>query len=650
MSTSFRGDIEGLRGIAILVVVLFHLGVPGFSGGFIGVDVFFVLSGYLISGILAAEIEATGRLDLVRFYARRARRLLPAALLVIVVTIIGAWFVYAPSEQRYLAASAFFAATYVSNLWFGHETLDYFGANPETNPFLHTWSLSVEEQFYLVWPLLMLAASGAWQRRISRRRLVGIMAVAAAVSFVSSLILTATIQPWAFFLSPPRAWEFAVGALAALIPRRSAGPASASRLPLVWLGLLSVFGSTFLLSKQSLFPGWLVVPAVLGTAAALRAGPGLGNPLDTAPLRWLGRISYSLYLWHWPVLVLPVAAFGPQPIPVRLALGGLAVLLAMASLRLVEDPIRHGGWLAARPRISLVGAIGVTALVATASVAWRVHASGAAVTPAQLRFTRAAEDYDALIAAGCALDLLTAAPRPCVFGDTSGTHTLVLMGDSHAGQWFDAVDSIAKGRGWRVVVAVKSECPVPLVEYVHPRLKRRYAECGRWRDQVLARIDSLRPFAVITASSYAYTRIYDVSESAWQSGLEAVLTRLTATGSQVVLLRDTPRPNFHVPTCLARAQWPPFLSRGGACAFDLAEAMYEEVYALEQAAAARVEGVTVVDLTAEICESPLCYPDAGTMVKFRDSNHLTATMVRHLAPALAAQLPFPPQRTAVPGA
>src|ERR1700688_3233174 len=233
---AFRPDLEGLRGIAILLVVGYHVGVPGFGGGYIGVDVFFVLSGYLITGLLWRELEATGRLRLIEFYARRARRLLPAATLVLVVTLMASRFVYAPLEQQGFTGTAVATAAYISNVWFAKESINYLASDRAVNPFLHTWSLSVEEQFYLLWPMLLAVTFYCGARSARVRRIVTTMGILAIASLVAGVWLPTGAQPPAVFSSPSRAWEFAVGGLGALFTEYSARNNIVPMRVLAWLG------------------------------------------------------------------------------------------------------------------------------------------------------------------------------------------------------------------------------------------------------------------------------------------------------------------------------------------------------------------------------------------------------------------------------
>jgi peptidoglycan/LPS O-acetylase OafA/YrhL len=270
----FRADIEGLRGIAVLLVVLFHARIPGFRGGFTGVDVFFVLSGYLITGLLVAEVRTSGQIDLTRFYARRARRLLPAAALTVCTVMALGFCLMAPQELEMLGRTALATSLYASNIFFAVNEADYFAASVETNPLLHTWSLAVEEQFYLVWPFLIMLGL---QR--SFRALLWLMSGLTAASLSLSVWQTLSMPNWAFYASPARAWEFGIGGLAAMIPAGTAARTWRGVQAGGWLGLAGIVGSGVWITRQMGFPGWIAMAPALSTAVALVAGsvPGRGE-------------------------------------------------------------------------------------------------------------------------------------------------------------------------------------------------------------------------------------------------------------------------------------------------------------------------------------------------------------------------------------
>jgi len=377
----FRPDLEGLRAVAVVLVLLYHASVPGFTGGYVGVDVFFVLSGFLITGLLLREVRRTGAISLPSFYARRARRLLPAAALVLLVTIVASVFMMPPLRVPDVAGDATSAALYVSNIHFALQATDYLQADLAPSPILHFWSLSVEEQFYLFWPaIVLLVARG----RSDPGRWIAVAAgIIAVASFGLSLWLTEANAPWAFFSLPTRAWELGLGAFLAI------GAAQLSRIPArpaaiaAWVGLAMVGASGVVLDSSTPFPGVAALLPTLGCALVIAGGfrqsaLAPGRWLSTAIPRFLGRISYSLYLWHWPLLVLPAVALDMKlPWWARGALVLIAIGLAAATQRWVESPLRLGRGVGTLPHRNLAMAGALSLIVATVSLGIGVRATNA---------------------------------------------------------------------------------------------------------------------------------------------------------------------------------------------------------------------------------------------------------------------------------
>jgi peptidoglycan/LPS O-acetylase OafA/YrhL len=365
---AFRPDLEGLRGVAILAVLLFHAGIPGTDGGFVGVDIFFVLSGFLITGLLLREREERGSISLSGFYARRARRILPAALVVLVAILVASWFVLPPLDIPDVAKDVFASALFVGNIRFALQATDYFAADVVRSPVLHYWSLGVEEQFYLLWPfLLILAMRFGGRVRVSAGVLVATVLV---LSLVFSLVVTGIDAPWAFYSLGGRAWQLALGGLLAVGAQRIA------RLPWQvtsvagWAGLAAVIASVVMIGPDIPYPGLIALVPSLGAAGLIVSGGGrlsVGRLLAVRPLRFLGLISFSLYLVHWPILVLPAAAlpFGEElPLATRALLVLASIGLAVLSYRFIEQPF-HRGWLSRRPSPATLSgaAAGILAVV-----------------------------------------------------------------------------------------------------------------------------------------------------------------------------------------------------------------------------------------------------------------------------------------------
>jgi peptidoglycan/LPS O-acetylase OafA/YrhL len=640
----FRSDIEGIRGVAILLVVAFHSGVPWMSGGFVGVDVFFVLSGFLITGLLARELASTGDVDLGEFYARRARRLLPAFLVVVMATIALALWIYAPIDQQPIAAHARNVALHYGNVAFAREAVDYHASSG--NPFLHTWSLAVEEQFYIIWPLLfvLLGRAGDGTRpssELTKRFALGVAATG-GVSFIASLWLTGAAQPWAFFGMPTRIWEFALGGLIALDAGRLSKISTKSGTLLQTGGVAAIAFATLFYDQATPYPGLAALTPVLGTAALLVGGMAtsagvLTRGLSTPVLRWFGRVSYSWYLWHWPLVGLGAVIDWRIGVVGRLAWSGVALVLAVLTLRFVEEPARRSNWLRDRSYSLNLVALGASLTAVLIAFGAMLVAQRRVSSPAQRLYAAAREDA---MEHDCWGSLLENATAPCVFGDRSARETVVLMGDSHAEHWLPAVDRIGKERGWKVLAMVKPACPVAdIPELVNGRLKRRYTECTAWRRAMLRRIVALRPLAVILSSYDHYMPAEGklsesrVTPTSWRDGLRRTYSLLSTAGINTVVMRDVPQPGFDVPACLSRrAARAPFRFRD--CSYDRDESLSQRAILAQNEAARGLDRVAFVDMTDRLCTRSPCAVALRGSVVYRDDDHLTAAFSRSEAPVL----------------
>jgi peptidoglycan/LPS O-acetylase OafA/YrhL len=643
--SSFRPDIEGLRAVAILLVVCFHAGMPWLRGSFIGVDVFFVLSGYLITELLLNEMDRTGGIDFARFYARRIRRLLPASLLMLVCTLLAAVALLSPIEVVRVSKSAIATATYVSNVWFFLRSTDYFSPNVNANPLLHTWSLAVEEQFYLVWPFLVfLCAKGNRPRKI----IIGALTAVTILSLAASVWLTRALQPFAFFGTPTRGWEFAAGGLAMLL-QKSEFLRIFRHVAAAWLGAALILAAAVWLTPTSGFPGALAVIPVAGTVMVLIAGKfaasqtGLFALLGSRVFQTLGGLSYSWYLWHWPVLV-----FGRILLPARQGML-TSILLLLASLliawgthSLIENPIRFSRSLVVKPTYSLLFGVAMTIVGAVSGAIFLTLGQRSATSPKQLVFLNASDDvkYERDCITGFRNDQL----KICSFGSSSSS-TLVLFGDSHAGQWLPALREVANREPWHVLTVLKQACPSAMVPIYNPRLQREEHECATWRNKALSYIHSLKPSIVVTSNASGYVKhsslqdgYAQLSIQKWQDGIGSTLQSLNASAGLVVLLRDTPRADFDVPICLSRTTSHPSLFPADTCHLSEQQVLSQSVWQAEISAARSVEHVLSLDMTGLFCRSGQCPPMSDGMVVYRDGNHLTATFSASLAPSLASEL------------
>ncbi len=621
----FRGDIEGLRALAILLVIAFHVELPGWAGGFFGVDVFFVISGYLITSLLTRELEQSGRISLRSFYARRARRLLPASALMVVATLVAAGLLLTPLELERLAKTARATAAYVGNFYFIGESANYFAPDVKANALLHTWSLAVEEQFYLIWPA---AFAVAFRLAPSRRSL----AVACGAVTIPSLIAWAMVsEPWAFFGSPARAWEFGLGALVSLVPpgsprRRRAGP--------IWValgcaGFVAILASAHWFDGRSGLPRAQTLVPTLGAAALLVAGANaphgwITRLLAIRPLQAIGRLSYGWYLWHWPILILAKLTTPAITLQGRLALALLALAICGASYLLLERPVRTLHYLVARPVTSLVGAAALTLASIACAVAARQVAIEAERAPEYRAIMDTVNEPSLLNPAGCLYP--TNEIRECAFGVADSRTTIVLFGDSLAGQWAPAINAIAVARGWRLVTLLKAACsPADILTR-----NGRQDDCALWRGKAIRRIVELRPAIVVVSCSRLYPTYFGYE--AWRDGFRRTLETLAQAKSRIVVLATTPMIGIEAPTRVLRA-----MRRGGdtsRCAGLRGTALDARFLEMERQAVTGVPGVQLDDLSDFFCDAVYCPAMKERVLVYLDGTHSSPAFLRTLTPAL----------------
>jgi peptidoglycan/LPS O-acetylase OafA/YrhL len=652
---AFRPDIEGLRAVAVVTVVLAHAGLA-FPGGFVGVDVFFVISGFLITRQLVGELDKRGKVSFARFYARRFRRIVPAATVVGIATIVasGAWL--SPLRIDALSKDAVWSALSFVNWSLAQQGTDYFHATAAPSPFQHYWSLSVEEQFYLVWPvLLVLTAALAGRRWGQRRVLVVALGIVVVASFTLSVVVTGQSQPWAYFGSHTRAWELALGALLAVtVPVWTRlRPAIAAGLGWVGIGLIAV--ALFAFGDGTLYPGALVAVPVVGSALVIAAGcaqPRWGPEvvLRVGPMQFLGRMSYSWYLWHWPALLLLPAALDRDP-DTQTALVAVIGSLALAVLthRCVEEPFRSNAGFARHPQRGIIVGSGLIAVATTTALvvgaiivvptsAGTVATPSVALTPAAVveatRATTLPSDLtpplesalrDQAPTHGCFIEYAGTAPNltdDCVFGDPNGKRTMVLLGDSHAAQWAGAVFRWASQHGWKVWFIGKSSCqPGWYPDFIAPALHRLYTECNSFREAAFAFIQQLRPELVVVGSLSRGSTITP-------AGMEKSTRMLRDAGAKVLFIADNPYMGIDPPACLA--DHPDDIQR---CAVPREAAGVNAPERLAEVQGALAGGAQVWDPIPYLC-ADTCPSVIGNIEVYKDENHLTNTFTTSLLPEL----------------
>jgi peptidoglycan/LPS O-acetylase OafA/YrhL len=659
----FRLDIQGLRGFALVLVLLCHANLPFAAGGYVGLDVFFVLSGFLITGLIVGEIERSGRLSVIGFYGRRAKRLLPLAVTVLVAILAGSALIFSTLQREAVGGDVLAAALYIVNWRFTAQSVDYFDAG-DVSPVQHFWSLSVEEQFYFVWPLLLIF--GAWWARQAGRNLrpslLWVVAPVGIISLAYSIQFSVADPEAAYFSTATRLWELAAGGtLALLLPAGTAMGRRTSAL-LVVAGVAVLLATMAVYDPGTAYPGWRALLPVLAAIAIIVAGTArtVSAPvrlLTREPFQHLGRVSYAWYLWHWPALIFAAALLGELSPPMLLVITALSWIPAVITHHLIEEPLRRSRSLGRRPRKSLAVGLGFTSFAVVAVIAMQAAqpkipvaqpsaAPGAMVSgpaPVPQRMAAAVrphprdvrEDRGELYEDGCMIWGSNLEPGPCVYGDPTSKTTVVLLGDSHALQYFPALRRLAEQRRWRLVGLVRAGCVIADVDY--------RPHCNEWRKRILRRIHLReRPSLIVvsnaTASRYKVVRggsrlDRDASQPLLETGFARTLLRLQQTGARLAVIRDQPMAPRAPAECVAES-----LRRLDRCAFA-AERSDERSF--DARAARDIPGVRLIDPMPVLCPNGRCPAVIGNVVVYRDTYHLTATFARTMTAWLDRQLPQP---------
>jgi len=647
---SYRKDIDGLRALAILPVVLYHAGIPGFGGGFVGVDVFFVISGYLMAMLISGEIDH-GEFSLLRFYERRIRRIFPALFTMLAASFIAAWFLFMPAEFTYFARSLKSAALFTSNIQFNRES-GYFDIGAHMKPLLHTWSLAVEEQFYILFPLLLLVL-----HRVARQKVALVLTCLLVISFAAGTWMLSRSQTEAFYLLQFRAWELLIGALLAfnVIPRPKK---PLIRAGLASVGMLLIVGAISFFSDRTLFPGPAAVLPCAGAALIIHGrdewGPA-GRILRSRLLVSIGLISYSLYLWHWPIIVFGREFTGRELSLVEACLVlPLSLAIAFLSWRFVERPFR--GRASAVPRMHLfVGAASVViAAVALGKFVkedegvpgrlptdiQKVYAS----TYDESRFSRVPCFVDSDSEGPPAADIR--AGRLCTVGaQDNGNPSFLVWGDSHSGAMAPAIDAAASKAGTQGLFAGHASCPpLPGVQLTLPGYTER---CGRFNEAVRDLIKSRHiPLVFLVAYWPKYVHdsempnegpFFDPSvpppledrSSSVVATLDTLMADLTKLGTKVVLVSDVPEMGHYMPEAVAKA-----MMRGASTDVAPPLSYIAKRQALSRTILSRFAaryGATIIDPLPAICSDGRCDSVRNGLPLYKDADHLTATFARELS-------------------
>ena len=600
-------QIQGLRAIAALLVTIFHARLM--PGGFIGVDIFYVISGYLITGLILREIDKTGGLDLNEFYQRRIKRLLPTSVFVLFITAMVGLFVLPQITRDVLGRDLFAAAAYVSNYLFAWWENDYQNLNATPSPFIHYWSLAVEEQFYVVWPIFILFLS-----RYGKRAILNGVAIVTALSLLLSVYLTQAAPIWAFYSLPTRAWELGVGALLLFIPDKYL-----RNRYFPWIGALGLAIATLQFDESTAFPGINALLPVAATAiliGTIPIWPRFFNDLSNNRLmQWLGAISYPLYLWHWPALVLPSSALGrPLRIRERIFCIILTIVLAHLTSKFVEQPLRHRKF----PAKKIYGFFATTTIVSL--LAGAVIASTAS-SVINVKGTNYSFDLKQVVAKpavygdGCHVNYGETESGDCTYGEIGSPVKIILYGDSHAAQWFPTLEKLAREKGFELTSLTKSACS----SVDSPRSNQgayKNSECEKWRENSIKRIQKMKPDAVIVSSFQYFTEPGGYSSRAqwWNEGQRRLLADLQGSSANLIYISDTPHPLRDIPNCLASKS-------------------FESCNTTEKTPNLIINGFKKINPTPWLC-TDICPAIKDGYVVYRDGSHISVEAAVALSPLL----------------
>ena len=608
-------QIQGLRALAAILVTLFH--AKWVSGGFIGVDIFYVISGFLITGLLLREIDRSGTINFKEFYSRRFKRLLPTSFFVLAITAVVSWMLIPATMRTSLGRDVIAASLYVSNYLFAWWQADYQNLDATPSPVIHYWSLAVEEQFYLVWPLLILLFFTLSKYLKNRMVLTYLVATITLASFIFSIYQTENSPIWAFYSLPTRAWELGLGALLVLVPPFK------TRKFIGLIGFVLLIISAFLFNESTPFPGLNAALPVIGTVlliATINSWPPFLNDVANSRIsQWLGEISYPLYLWHWPLLVLPSTYFArPLEVYERLLAIAATILLADLTHRFIEEPYRNKKILPILVYKKAAYVTGISVFMGAVIMftnSDKIDISGikGAVSLAQIKARP--QIYDD----GCHANYAQTKSGKCEYGKLDSDKTMVLYGDSHAAQWFPALIEIANRSGYKLISLTKSACPsVETVRRDQGGFKM--SRCVQWRENTIKRIQDIEPDVLIMSSFQYFAQPPQFNDRTqwWNEGQRKLLNQVKNSSPHLIYITDTPHPTRDIPACLSNYS-------------------ITECNTSERSKNLSIPGFKVIDPNPWLC-SNVCPAVKDGVVAYRDASHISVDISLALIPRLTQAL------------
>jgi peptidoglycan/LPS O-acetylase OafA/YrhL len=666
----FRPDIEGLRAIAVLCVVIAHSGI-GLHSGFIGVDIFFVISGFLITRHIFLEAIKTNTISLAQFYARRILRILPASMFVLLCTLLASFIWLSPLQFLNYATDALWATFSAFNYRLAIDGTDYFNTTTIPTPFQHYWSLCVEEQFYFIWPLIMLVLAKLFSKKSYFGNIVSaVLLVIIAVSLYLSYTITISSQPWAYFGLHTRAWQMAIGALLAVNIQKFANLPSRFASVLSWIGFGGLMYALATFTETTPYPSlWAVIPT-LSTTLVVATGVNLNKAsfesvFGGSIFQYIGKISYSWYLVHWPIMVIFLLAGERNNFVDQIASIVISFFVAVVHYYIIENPIRHN--VAIKSKLKNTYILGLCLLLIAGSISGGLVYLKTKNLESKTNSQNSSEQQKAIIpdktidteanlfkkieeatklkelpqnlenpletiekdkVNGCISlkeEVEINEKSICLKGDNTFTKTIAIIGDSHAHQWLDSIFKIAEKNKYKVATYTKSACPILDIKSIDGTLKRDYTECYSWREEVLKRMAKLKPDIIIHTGI-----IY--KESSPEKYRE-MIQKFQSITKNVIQIVDNPQPQANLSECLVKNT-----NDITKCNFDTKKGLNGKTQRDAEIQVAKELGIQIVDTLPWFCDKDICPAIIDNIAVYRDNSHITNTYAKYLTNVLEQRL------------
>jgi len=637
---SYKPEIQGLRAIAVLLVYFAHSRFIFFDGGFIGVDVFLVISGYVITLSLINEYQKKSFISISNFFIRRFWRLAPALFFMLTLSSAIALVMLAPYEQIQNYGSLQSAYLWISNFYFLFAETDYFTASASENLFLHTWSLGLEEQFYLAWPFILLYALGYFSKnkaihtnRTGLKILISFLIVS-LLFFVFLILINDNNR--AFYLTPARFWQFASGAIIAYIELKFIGTNFSKKkvyLVLSLIGLLGIFLSAILLNSSSAYPSWFIFIPTISTILVIYSGcikqrNLISSLLSNKVMTWLGDISYSVYLWHWPILYF----HKKLDIFFDFLNSFTAILLTLCissfSYYFIERKLtkKHSSF--GRVKTLVCFLVSITLFITYVNQLKNISQTGLNQNE-QLQIHSQRLIKSSIYSSGCDSWYSSSALTPCLTYATNNNEskTLILLGDSVAAQWFDILGKHYGEKGWRVIVLTKSSCPIVNQSFYYKRIKQKYTVCDNWRKSAIQFIQTEKPELLIFGNSNGYS----FSEEQWYSGTLDVLNEIHTHVESIGIIGGTPLLEMNGPTCISRKKW--LNNNFNIKKLNSCETKYnsQAVFSIFEKLSNQFQNVSFFDFNDLVCPNNICSSEKNGQIVYRDATHIAYDFINSIS-------------------